>query len=101
MTGPSIAIPRTQALHSKSFKAPIQLLEDPEETVLELYKWNAEHNANHPLFRFQDGDDIQTIYWGETVHAIRRAATSFKAQVHADSYVGVPPVVAIFANSGM
>lgn len=94
-------LPRTQALTSQSFRAPIHLLEDKEKTVLDLYRWNAEENASHPLFRFKNGDSSRTINWGEAVDAIRKAAAVFNAQVPAAPYSRKPPVVAIFANSGM
>lgn len=95
------AIPRTQALESVTFKAPLALLEDPDKTIVDIYQWNGSHNAQHTLFRYQDGQDIHEINWKDAVHAIRRAAHLFASQVQHNAPADtVPPVVAILASTG-
>lgn len=98
---PNLMLPDTQALGAQAFKAPRPLLEDQATTVLDIYAWNAVENTDHPLFRFQDNDEITTITWGEAVEAIRRAAAFFASQVNEDATLNAkPPVVAILANLG-
>ncbi|KAJ3539483.1 hypothetical protein NM688_g6353 [Phlebia brevispora] len=96
----TVTFPRTQALRSKSFIPPIHLLEDPEANVVDLYEWNESHNADHPLFRFLDGQQIRTIPWREAVNAIRKSASYFTSLVDESTLSrSAPPVVAILATS--
>ena len=96
-----ISIPQTQVLNSTTFKAPVDLLEDPEKTVLDIYQWNATYNAGHVLFQYKDEDRIKQITWKDAVQAIRNAASYFASHIAQDINTTQPPVIAILATSGV
>ncbi len=85
------------------FHRPLDLVEKGT-TVPELYAWNAQENANYPLFTYQDGDKVEFITYADANSAMDRAARYIvsgldsregSAQATANS-----PTVAIFANAG-
>ncbi|OJT12273.1 Linear gramicidin synthase subunit D [Trametes pubescens] len=84
------------------FHRPLDLVEKGT-TVPELYAWNAQENANYPLFTYQDGDKVEFITYADANSAMDRAARYIvsgldsregSAQATANS-----PTVAIFANA--
>lgn len=99
-----ITLPNTQTLTSTTFKSPRALLEEQAITIPELYEWSLIHNPNFPLFRYHDGENVQTITYAEAVPAVRRAAHLVKSVVESskiDVDPVVPPIIAVLANTGM
>ena len=63
-------IPRTQALSSKTFRAPPL---DGSLTIPELYDWHYDNSPEHPLFIYSDVEgETSTITWSTVVRAVHR-----------------------------
>ena len=78
------------------------IIDDPTATTLDLYDWNAVHNAACPHFRYLDADGtVRTLTWADVNAATHRAAAHFTALMAKD-LVGAAqrPVLAIFASIG-
>lgn len=96
-----VQFPNTQALNCKTFRPPIDILQQQSLSIPELYEWNAENNPDHPLFVYHDGEELQSILWPDALRAIRRAAHVVASGVKgAATPAGRPPVIAIFATTG-
>ena len=82
---------------------PDGMFKDPELTLPHLYKWNAEHNPNYPLFVFQDGEQRRYITHAFVDKAIDRAARYAFATAGPSIQTpaaGPRRVVAVLANTG-
>ena len=81
-----------------SFFSPRHLLHNPETTILDLYDWNATHNANAPLLRYTLDGNVRDLCWSEVNAASHRAAAILQQQ--AGRFEAERPVLAVFANIG-
>lgn len=84
------------------FLVPQHLLEDPLTNILDLYDWNAVHNAAAILFRYLEEDGtVKTITWSVANEATHRASDFFSSLAKPVLSCGDPrPVLAIFASVG-
>lgn len=95
-------LPQTQALSSKTFRAPPL---DGSLTVPELYDWNLENNLAHPLFIYaDDAGRHHTLLWPEVVRAAHGVGRRIRAMVSPGMDISVPPdcpcPVAILSAAG-
>ena len=81
-----------------SFFSPRHLLHNPETTILDLYDWNATHNAHAPLLRYTLDGNVRDLCWSEVNAASHRAAAILQQQ--AGRFEAERPVLAVFANIG-
>lgn len=97
--------PNTQALNSATFTPPPL---DGSLAIIETYDWHAEHNPDHPLFVYADGDgeeeeDVKSILWPEAVRAIHRGGHLIRSRIGIGSKSEGKteiPVIAILAAAG-
>ena len=93
-----------QGAHSKTFTRPPL---DTTLTIPELFKFHAEHSAEHAVFAYADDEHRpHYLYYPEVYRAIRKAATFVYPLIRADledaagKGSGEQPVIAILANTG-
>ncbi|THH29823.1 hypothetical protein EUX98_g4374 [Antrodiella citrinella] len=95
-----LSLPDTQGLKCPTFRPPRQLLEQNKATLPEIYDWNGVHNPDHPLFVYDDDDEIRTITWSQAVRMIHRAARYIRDRSQLSSHDPFRlPVVGILASS--
>ncbi len=99
MQGP----PCTQALTSKTFKAPPL---DGSLTIPELYDWHLHNTPLHPVFIYSDeSGENHTILWPEVVRAVHGAGRRIRAMAFPSTDTSVPPespcTVAILSAAGV
>ena len=82
-----------------TFVVPEHLINNPSTTLLDLYDWNAIHNADAPLFHYLDSGEVTSVPWRRANDATHRAAGYVSTLVEVKSE-GSRPLVAIFANVG-
>lgn len=85
------------------FRRPLDLVEKGA-TVPDLYTWNAQENANYPLFTYQDGDKVEFITYAAANRAMERAAryivSGLDSREGSAQATANQPTMAIFASAG-
>ncbi|KAI0677488.1 acetyl-CoA synthetase-like protein [Trametes maxima] len=71
-----------------TFTSPRSLVDSGKLTIPQLYEWNAKHNPDYPIFRYDAGEAIATITYSRAIQAIRRVARYVRQRV--DSAERVP-----------
>ncbi|KAI0327453.1 hypothetical protein GY45DRAFT_1256970 [Cubamyces sp. BRFM 1775] len=98
-----MSTPSPQRLPGKvitKFRPPHELLARDDVALPQLYDWNAQHNAEYPLFVFHDGERLVHITYHAANQAIDRSA-SLILQKHGPSsaHGSKQPVIGLFADS--
>ncbi|TBU32715.1 acetyl-CoA synthetase-like protein [Dichomitus squalens] len=75
-----------------AFRSPRELVISGELSMPELYEWHARENPDYPLYRFHDGNEVNTLTYAQVIKAIRRAARYVQARI------ATPQIVAVIAN---
>ncbi|CCM06250.1 uncharacterized protein FIBRA_08499 [Fibroporia radiculosa] len=94
-------LPNKQGVNCPTFNPPTALLQSQSLTVIELYEWTAEHNPEHPMFTYYDGERRTTLCGPDVVRAMKRAANKIVRLVdrEVNSVGGAPPVIAVLSIS--
>lgn len=89
-------LPCPQAQNSTTFTPPPL---DGSLTIPEIYDHHLYNSGTHPLFVYDQDDEIHTITWSQAGQAIHTAANRL-SKVPTLQNTQEPPVVAIFAVIG-
>ncbi|KAI0660272.1 hypothetical protein C8Q70DRAFT_1105691 [Cubamyces menziesii] len=85
---------------TRDFNPPRELVVREDVALPQLYDWNAEHNAQYPLFVFHDGECLSHITYSAANQAIDRAARLVLQELGPASAFGVKqPVIGLCADS--
>ena len=87
---------RTMPAPKTVFHSPRSVIAAGTATIPGLYEWNAQENAQYPVFRFHDHEGLKTITYAGAILAIRRVARYVRSFVKGKERVPV----AILANVG-
>lgn len=91
------AVESSDSLDRPVFTSPREEINSGRASIPQLYEWHALHNADYPVYRFHDGENVRTLIHGEVIHGIRRVAKAVRTFANA----GERQVFAILASSGV